>query len=417
MIHLKNLGAAPPRLQRMLLRLQGYDVVIKYKPGREMLLSDAMSRLNPLPGPTIETPVRINHVMFSEEKIQQVRNATAQDDELCALRDVILQGWPGDRRDVAQPLRKYWAYQDELSIEDGVLPKGSRVFIPKALTQEFLDKLHDAHQGVIKSQLLAKNSIYWHGINSHIEERVKSCPICQEYGKSQTPEPLHPHDIPTRPWQVIATDLFHLDGKEYLLVADVYSKFPIVKKLQHTTSANIISLIKEIFSEQGTPEKLLSDNGPQYSSAQFKTFAEEWRFTHITSSPRYPQSNGYNERQVKTIKTTMMKAKQAKQDINKALQYLRATPIDHHLPSPAEILLGRKIQSDLPTRIRNHDPNRDAIKERLQARQDQQKTYYDRNTRSLPPLHQGQQVRVQNQESGKWEKGTILNKRPEPKSY
>ncbi|XP_063963288.1 uncharacterized protein K02A2.6-like [Lytechinus pictus] len=206
----------------MLLHLQGYDVVIKYKPGREMLLSDAMSRLNPLRGPTIETPVRIDHVMFSEEKIQQ------------------------------------------------------------------------------------------------------------EYGKSQTPEPLHPHDIPTRPWQVIATDLFHLDGKEYLLVADIYSKFPIVKKLQHTTSANIIDLIKEIFSEQGTPEKVLSDNGPQYSSAQFKTFAEEWRFTHITSSPRYPQSNGYIERLVKSIKTTMMEAKQAKQDINKALQYLRATPIDHH---------------------------------------------------------------------------------------
>ena len=68
MIHLKNLGAAPPRLQRMLLRLQGYDVV---KPGRKMLLSDAMSRLNPLPGKTIETPVRIDHVMFSELKIQQ----------------------------------------------------------------------------------------------------------------------------------------------------------------------------------------------------------------------------------------------------------------------------------------------------------------------------------------------------------
>ena len=85
MIHLKNLGAAPPRLQRMLLRLQGYDVIIQYKPGREMLLSDAMSRLNPLPGKTIETPVRIDHVMFSELKVQQVRNATAQDAELCAL--------------------------------------------------------------------------------------------------------------------------------------------------------------------------------------------------------------------------------------------------------------------------------------------------------------------------------------------
>lgn len=418
MIHLKNLGAAPPRLQRMLLRLQGYDVVIKYKPGREMLLSDAMSRLNPLPGKTIETPVRIDHVMFSEQKIQQVRDATAQDDELCALRDVILQGWPGDRHDVARPLRKYWAYRDELSIEDGVLLKGSRVFIPRALTKEFLDKIHEAHQGIVKSQLLAKTCIYWHGINSDIEDAVKSCPICQEFGQSQTPESLRPHEIPTRPWQVIATDLFNLDGKEYLLIADIYSKYPIVRKIQgHATSACIIDTLKEVFSEQGTPEKVMSDNGPQYSSSQFKSFADEWNFTHVTSSPRYPQSNGFIERQVRTIKMTIMKAKRAKQDISKALQYLRATPVDHHLPSPAEMLLGRKIQSGLPIKIRNQDPNRDAVKERLQERQDQQKFYYDRNTRPLPPLYQGQQVRVQDQESRHWEKGTILNKRPEPRSY
>ena len=49
MIHLKNLTAASLRLQKMLLRIQGYDFTIKYKPGTEMLLADPMSRLNPLP--------------------------------------------------------------------------------------------------------------------------------------------------------------------------------------------------------------------------------------------------------------------------------------------------------------------------------------------------------------------------------
>ena len=47
MIDLKNLTAAPSRLQRNLLRIQGYYMTIKYKPGSEMLLADPMSRLNP----------------------------------------------------------------------------------------------------------------------------------------------------------------------------------------------------------------------------------------------------------------------------------------------------------------------------------------------------------------------------------
>ena len=42
MIQLKNLHAAPPRLQRMLLRIQLYDVTIRYRPGPEMLLVDAL---------------------------------------------------------------------------------------------------------------------------------------------------------------------------------------------------------------------------------------------------------------------------------------------------------------------------------------------------------------------------------------
>ena len=68
MITLKNLGAAPPRLQRLLLRLQGYDMTVKYKPGKEMLLSDAMSRLNPLPPESPEMHMKVEFVMFSDKK-------------------------------------------------------------------------------------------------------------------------------------------------------------------------------------------------------------------------------------------------------------------------------------------------------------------------------------------------------------
>ena len=292
------------------------------------------------------------------------------------------------------------------------------MIIPAGLRAEYLTKIHEAHQGVTKCQLRAKSCIFWNGINKDIEELVGKCPICQKYGNAQPAEPLRPHEIPSRPWQVVATDIFMLEGTEYLLIADMYSKYPIVRKMpNHPTSTAVINALKEVFSEQGTPEKLVSDNGPQFSSAQFQTFKDEWSFIHVTSSPRYPQSNGYIERQVQTVKAAMKKAKDGHVDPNIALQCLRATPIDAHLPSPAELMFGRKIRTNLPVHIRNQDPRRDEVKQRLMERQERQKADFDKNTKPLPPLSTGQSVRVQNQETGKWEEGRIVHKRSEPRSY
>ena len=109
MIHLKNLTAAPPRLQRMLLRIQGYDFTIKYKPGTEMLLADPMSRLNPLPCEESLDLQKVCLVRFSDEKLNALKRDTSSDPELSPLREIIYSGWPGKQKQVPVPLRKYWA--------------------------------------------------------------------------------------------------------------------------------------------------------------------------------------------------------------------------------------------------------------------------------------------------------------------
>ena len=80
----------------------------------------------------------------------------------------------------------------------------------------------------------------------------------------------------------------------------------------------------------------MSDNGGHYSSFAFRKFAEAWGFDHVTSSPHYPQSNGFIERQIQTVKATMKKVAMTKSDLQMALLVLRATPVDSHLPSPAD---------------------------------------------------------------------------------
>ena len=111
-----------------------------------------------------------------------------------------------------------------------------------------------------------------------------------------------------------------------------------------------------IFSEFGKPQIFRSDNGPCYLSQEFKFFMQNWLIEHRTSSPHYPQSNGLAESMVKVSKNLIEKA--VRQDLpwNRLLLDYRCTPISSEIPSPAEILFGRKLQSSisiLPSQVMN----------------------------------------------------------------
>ena len=130
---------------------------------------------------------------------------------------------------------------------------------------------------------------------------IEQCPEC---AKTATPwrEPLITSPVPEYPWQVVGSDLFELNGVKYLLVADYLSRYPEVIKLTSTTGSSIITALKAVFSRHGIPEVVRADNGPQYAAQEMAEFAHHYGFQHITSSPRYPQSNGFAERMVKTVK-------------------------------------------------------------------------------------------------------------------
>ena len=98
-------------------------------------------------------------------------------------------------------------------------------------------------------------------------------------------EQLMTSELPKYPWQVVATDLFELNKLNYLLVVDYFSRYPEVLQLTSTTSMSVISALKSVFSRHGIPEIVRSDIGPQYSSAEFMSFASSYGFHHLTSSP------------------------------------------------------------------------------------------------------------------------------------
>ena len=109
---------------------------------------------------------------------------------------------------------------------------------------------------------------------------------------SSVREPMIPSSLPTYPWEKVATNLFEFQWQHYLLLVDYFSRYSEVIRLTSTTSASVISAMKSVFARHGIPSTVVSDNGPQYDSAEMKTFASLYGFKHITSSPHYPQSNG-----------------------------------------------------------------------------------------------------------------------------
>ena len=415
----KSLTAAPPRLQRMLIALQGYNFDIQYDKGQNNTLADGLSRFpNRQNQDTIELDLRVDFIRFSTNKVNELQTHTALDPTLNKLKEVIIKGWPDTIQELSADMRPYWSIRDQLAVEDGIIMKGPQVVIPAPIRQDIMRQLHTAHLGQEKTKLLAKESVFWTSMNQDIEEYVKACPVCQKFMPAQAPEPLLPHDIPNKPWSVVGTDLFQFQGHQYLIIADYYTKYPVVRRLPlHTSSEVIIQTSKAIFAEYGIPDRIISDNGPQFDSAAYQNFSKQWGFAHYTTSPRRPQGNGFIERQIQTVKNTMKKATEAHLDTELALLFLRSTPVTSHIPSPAQMLFGRKLKTTILSKIRNEIPGKDRIMEALTKRQDTQKQFFDRHSgRELPPLHNEQQVRIQNPLTGHWDLAKVITK-CDPRSY
>ena len=308
-----------------------------------------------------------------------------------AVYRMTLNGWPNRIHDVPCLACHFWSLRDELTIEDGVLLKGNRVCIPPELHDRTLYDLHDSHQGIEKMTHIARANMYWPGIDPNIADYVRRCTICTRHKASQTVQPMLPHDIPDRPWQELAADYFTHKGKDYLLIADTFSKYPFIFKTHSKTTDSIINPLQDLFSQFGTPKCFFLDNGPPFSSDPFSQFLSSHAIDHITSSPLYPRSNGFIERQIKTIKTSLTTSQSSNLSLDHMLQTLCSTPIGPNLPSPHEILLNctdpKPGQPSTPIDL-------EQVRDYLITKKSVQKHYFDKrhNTRPLQDLSPGQDI-------------------------
>lgn len=426
----KGISETTERLKNIHYSVASYKLDIQYIKGKDNVIADALSRVSPQHDPDAESDpdvhIRVHQltafVNASPGKLDEYREATAADETLRMLRLTVHNGWPAYYKSLKPEIRHFWAYRSDISLEDGLLYKGHALIVPASLRSNTLEALHEGHWGKDKTTLRARDCVYWPNICNDIAEFVRDCDICATYGNAQKKEPIQQHDLPGHPWQKVAVDLFQFEQQNYLLLADYYSRVPFYRKTGMTATA-VIQHMKSIFSEHGVPDEVMSDNGPQFDSQEFQSFARSYSFKHITSSPRYPQSNGFIERMVQTVKKCLTKATEAGDDPYKAMLVYRTTPLDSRIPSPAELLYNRRVRSTvLPPHCNKTSGSADQdIRERMLDRQLNSQSQYDnRAGQTQDQLQVQQPVYMKLKPDDKhWTKATVVGQETtdQPRSY
>ena len=142
-----------PQLARMMLCLNDYNITMLYKAGKEMFLSDALSRLRThdvnkgTTLPNIDVMIHEIDTHVSLSQMQNLQKITNEDPVSQLLKRYIADGWPSTADECQESVRKYFSFRDELCIVDGLILKGQHIVIPEPHRPVSLAKLHTSHLG------------------------------------------------------------------------------------------------------------------------------------------------------------------------------------------------------------------------------------------------------------------------------
>ena len=224
-----------------------------------------------------------------------------------------------------------------LSVESGLITCGDRIIVPREMQPEMLQYIHEGHQGKERCLLPARNTVFWPKMTYNVQKLIERCIVSQEHGKSQ-PIISTTQELPAFPWHTLVTDIFYWKRMEFLIVADVFSKYFLVRKLANSTSAAVCAELATIVTEFGLPHIIRSDNSPCYNSREFQQFLQLYNITHQTSSPHHPRSNGFVERMVRVAKKLMDKARREGKPWISGLYDSRVTPQSGSIASPLQLI-------------------------------------------------------------------------------
>ncbi|XP_051784491.1 uncharacterized protein K02A2.6-like [Erpetoichthys calabaricus] len=401
----KGLGRAGMRIARWSARLMSFNYSIEYKPGHENITADCLSRL-PLSetvseqDPDLEL-VALVSVDFAAVTAEQFQSACASCPILQKVKTYISKGWPCTSKGLESDVIPYFRIQSELAVKNELIIRGThRVIVPLELQSKMIQLAHSTHQGIVRTKQRLRDLYWWPGMDSQVEDAIKLCTTCIQHDKTAKTNtaPLQPVPIPNSAWNKLAIDIvgpFQTAPYGYcyaITLIDYFSKWPEVAFASAVTSQTIIHFLCTIFSREGNPLEIVTDNGSQFTSSDFEAFLSDRDIIHTRSSVYYPQANGEIERFNRVLKdclqTANIEGKPWKSFVTEFLQIYRATVHAVTQKSPAELLHGRpmitklNIRDLLPTStLKQHI----TVAQHVQRKQEQMKKYTDIRRRAKSP--------------------------------
>ncbi len=219
---------------------------------------------------------------------KRIAQATDKDPLLRRAREYVRKGWPRRGRNVP-----FFRVRERLTEQAGVLLLGTgsraRVIVPASLRSEVLATLHKGHWGIVYTKQLARQNCYWPEIDKDIEKMVRSCETCQAFQKNPQQWVAWPES--EGPWDRVHIDFAgQFQGTTWLILTDGAVQLPFVVEMPSPTSQGTVNALQRIFSIEGLPRTLVSDNGPQFTSEAFERFCITNGIRHILAPPYHPRS-------------------------------------------------------------------------------------------------------------------------------
>lgn len=180
------------------------------------------------------------------------------DPTMVRLARVIQQGWPDTGKELFDDVKDYFPYLFALHIVNGITFLHARIVVPIGLRQMFLNKIHDAHLGIVKYKLLGRTLLFWPNWNADIKRVCQTSDLCRQ-------NQMIPGNIPkfqvsaAHPGEIYGINVTDIQGKSHLVCVD-FKSCCIIEQLNNLQVTEVIKAIKSIFCHVEAPDKLISDN-------------------------------------------------------------------------------------------------------------------------------------------------------------
>ncbi|KAL1447357.1 hypothetical protein WDU94_015595, partial [Cyamophila willieti] len=362
--HLSSVKDPSSRLTRFALKMQEYDMVIKYKPGAKNAGPDFLSR-NPI-GPAPRDDIDESIPVFSIGEVDLPR-LQREDDELSVIIKALEHPSSADTADLRKSRR--YVIKNDLLYKRGRDPSFDVVAVPQSLQRKLIHERHTSllgggHLGVAKCIESLKSKYYWPNLEESVRDFIQRCEHCQ-YRKNpnnkEKPGLLHPVTKSNN------ENVYVIAACEYL------SGYLVTKAVKKVTSEDVCDFLMELVVQFGVPHRIVTDNGSNLVSKSVNQFLDQVGCRRVAISGYHPQSNGLIESCFKSLK-------------NMLSMYVSPNhkDWDTFLPSLTFTLNSCVREAEeIDTRLAKMRVIRELTAEHYNSGKDKQKEYYDRNRKHV----------------------------------